>query len=77
MPRYFFNVEGGPYPDNDEGTLLSGPEQARSAAATLAGELLKDVDGAFWGGPEWRLHVTDEQGATVCMLSIKGIAGES
>jgi hypothetical protein len=77
MPRYFFNIEGGPYPDPDDGIDLNGPEQARDEAITMAGEMLKDVDGRFWGEPEWRLRVTDEQGATVCTLSIKGTTGET
>ena len=76
MPRYFFNVEGGPYPDPDDGIDLKGAEQARDAAVVMAGEMLKDADGRFWGGPDWRLHVTDEDGATVCMLTIKGTTGE-
>ncbi len=77
MPRYFFNLEGLPNPDDEEGTDLTGPEQARAAAVTLAGEMLQDVDGAFWDGPEWRLHVTDDEGATVCTLSIMGTTGEA
>ncbi len=76
MPRYFFNIGGGPYPEPDDGIDLTGPEQARSAAVTLAGELLTGVDGRFWSAPEWRLHVTDKTGATVCSLSIKGTTGE-
>ncbi len=76
MPRYFFNIEGGLYAEPDTGIDLKGAEQARSAAVIWAGEVLRDIDGRFWGGPEWRLHVTDEQGATVCMLSIKGTTGE-
>ncbi len=36
MPRYFFNIEGGPYSEPDDGIDLTGPEQARSAAVTLA-----------------------------------------
>lgn len=77
MPRYFFNTEGGPYPNPDEGTILKGPEQARSEAVTLAGEMLKDIYGKFWGAPEWRMHVTDEQGGTVCVLTVKGTTGET
>jgi hypothetical protein len=75
VPRYFFSLEGLPHPEDREGTVLSGPEQARSAAVTHAGEMLKDADGKFWGAPEWRLRVTDEQGAIVCTLSIKGTEG--
>ena len=76
MPRYFFSTEGdGSIPD-EEGTVLPGPKEARDAAATLAGELLTGADGRFWGSPEWRLLVTDEGGATVCTLTIKGTTGE-
>ncbi len=37
----------------------------------LAGELLTEADGRFWTGAEWQLRVTDEQGATVCVLTVK------
>ena len=76
MPCYYFNMTGGPYPEPDDGIVLKGPEQARSAAVTMAGEMLKDIDGQFWSAPEWCLSVTDEQGATVCILTIKGTTGE-
>ena len=76
MPLYFFNMPGGPDPDPDDGSDLKGPEEARSEAVTLAGEMLKKIDGQFWDRPEWRLHVTDEQGATVCTLTVKGTTGE-
>jgi hypothetical protein len=72
MPRYFFNMSGGPYPEPDEGIDLTGPDQARSAAVTFAAEMLKEIDGRFWDASEWRLHVTDEQGGTVCRPSLKG-----
>ncbi|TNC48545.1 hypothetical protein FHG66_13420 [Rubellimicrobium rubrum] len=74
MPRYFFNLEGLPNPEDEGGTVLAGPEQARSAAVTHAGGMLRDIDGQFWSAPERRLRVTDEQGGTVCTLSIKGTA---
>ncbi|WP_210526687.1 DUF6894 family protein [Rubellimicrobium arenae] len=72
MPRYFFNVDGAPNPVDEDGIDLKGPEQARDAAVTLAGEMLQDADGRFWGGPAWRLNVIDETGATVCRLTITG-----
>ena len=72
MPRYFFNVDGAPHPADEDGIDLRGPDEARSAAVTLAGEMLKVANGRFWGAPEWRLHITDEQGATVCLLTITG-----
>ncbi len=73
MPRYFFNIEGGLHPAPDEeGILLPSPDEARAQAATAAGEMLKDLDGRFWDDSEWQMHVTDEQGVTVCILAIKG-----
>lgn len=41
MPRYFFNIKGGPYQPNDQdGTDLKGVERARSEAVSMAGEML-------------------------------------
>ena len=81
MPRYFFNVHDGQHPleqdpPDREGTLLADPEAARSQAVTLAGEMLKDLDGQFWRGDDWCLRVTDEQGATVCILRFSGTTGD-
>ena len=73
MPRYFFNLEGyDVYPKDEDGIDLPSPKDARGAAATLAGEMLEDADGKFWGAPTWRMDVTDEQGARVCTLRIQG-----
>lgn len=73
MPRFFFNTEGDGYPPDREGTVLPGPDAARSEAVVLASEMLRDIDGKFWGAAEWRLHVTDEQGGTVCVLTVRGM----
>lgn len=64
MPRYFFNVNSGQgarrpeLPDRD-GTVLAGPEAARAEAVVFAGEMLKELDGAFWEGTDWSMRVTD------------------
>jgi hypothetical protein len=76
VPRYFFNVEGDGSPPDKEATVLSSPEAARSAAVVATGEMLRDADGGFWSGPDWQMHVTDEQGATVCTLTVRGSTGE-
>ena len=76
MPRYFFNLDSLPDPVDEVGTVLTGPEQARSAAVIYAGEMLRDIDGDFWSAPEWWLRVTQEQGATVCVLTVRGTTGE-
>lgn len=72
MPRYFFNTECDQYPPDQDGIVLARPDEARSAAVVLAGEMLKDIDGQVWGKAEWRLSVTDEQGATASVLTVRG-----
>ena len=80
MPRYFFNVHDGQHPfeqdpPDEDGTVLPGSQEARSAAVVLAAEMLKDLDGKFWSGADWTMAVTDEQGATVCSLRFSGTTG--
>jgi len=75
MPRYFFNIEDGPDVRDEEGTELPNPEGARSQAVITTEEILNDSDGEFWTAAEWRIHVTDEQGATVCTPTIEGATG--
>jgi hypothetical protein len=77
MPRYFFNVHDSRDIPDEDGIVFPGPDAAREQAVIAAGEMLKDLDGGVWGVPEWRMVVTDEQGATVGTLSIKGSMGEA
>ena len=72
MPRYFFHFAGSPMPDDSLGTVLPGTDDARTQAVIATGEMLRDLNGAFWNDPEWRMHVTDEDGATVCEIRISG-----
>lgn len=65
MPRFFFHVDeerrdtvGVDFPDR---------ETARGEAIRAAGEILRDIDGAF-AGQEWRMTVIDENGAVVLEL---------
>lgn len=68
MPRYFFHVVDGQEYRDTEGTELAGVEEARMEAIVVSGEMLKDHSREFWNEGEWRLHVTNEAGATVCAL---------
>lgn len=72
MPRYFFNIQDGQDIADDTGTVCADAIEARAEAVVAAGEMLRDLDGRFWQISDWRMQVTDEQGATVCTLSIKG-----
>ena len=75
MPHYFFNVQDGQDLPDREGTVLAGPEAARVGAVSTSGEMLKAHAARFWIDRDWRMHVTDEQGATVCDLRFSGTAG--
>ena len=75
MPRYFFNANSDQYSPDRNGVLLAGPDEALSHAVVVAGEMLKEISGQFWGAAEWNLNVTDEDGSTVCSLTVKGTLG--
>jgi hypothetical protein len=77
MPQYFFNIHDSRDIPDDQGTHLSSPEEACTEAVAAAGAMLKDLREEFWCAAEWRMHVTDEQGATVCALTIRGTTGET
>jgi hypothetical protein len=64
MPLFFFNVRIV----DEQGVELTGPDEARSQAITTAGEMMRDKGREFWPGTEWFMEVTDETGATVCVL---------
>ncbi len=76
MPLYFFSVEGGKPSPDAEGTELPDAKAAREEAVEALADMLKDIDGAFWTGAGWEMHVTDEQGAVVCTLRCSGTLGE-
>jgi hypothetical protein len=59
VPRYFFHVHDSVDLLDNEGTELTGPDEARVQAVVTAGELLRDVGGRFWNSPEWRLWVIE------------------
>jgi hypothetical protein len=75
MPRYFFHVQDGQDFTDEEGIVLADPDAARVMAVITSGEMLKAFAGKFWVERDWRMHVTDEQGATVCDLRFSGTAG--
>ena len=74
MPHYVFTVQdSAPTPDTVE-IQLDGPQTARSMAMTEAGEMLKDHADRSWPATDWWVHVTDEQGTTVCRIVVSGTA---
>lgn len=74
MPRYFFHVQDGKGIPDDVGTVYADPEAARLAAVVASGEMLRGHASEFWRDRHWRMHVTDEQGGTVCDLHFRDAA---
>jgi hypothetical protein len=72
MPRYFFNIQDGQDIPDNTGTVCADPVEARAQAVIATGALLRDLGARFWPDADWRMHVTDDQGATVCDLRISG-----
>lgn len=59
MPKYYFSVDEE-RPDA-AGVDLPNRQAARGEAIRAAGEILRDIDGAF-AGEAWRMVVRDENG---------------
>ncbi len=74
MPRYFFNVQDGQNLPDHEGTVLADPAAARVMAVFTSGEMIRAHASQFWKDADWQMHVTDEQGATVCDLRFSDTA---
>ena len=41
-------------------------------AMAEAGEMLRDHQDRAWPSPDWWVEVTDEQGTTVCRITVSG-----
>ena len=75
MPRYFFNVKDGQDLPDHEGTVLADANAARVMAVFGSGEMIRAHASQFWNDADWQMHVTDEQGASVCDLRFSGTGG--
>jgi hypothetical protein len=69
MPRFFFNVRGAKGFPDAEGVEFADASAACGEAVTLAGEILRDVNGKMSEGGDWQLDVTDAAGKRVGSLS--------
>jgi hypothetical protein len=75
MPLFNFVIHDRPGTQQPEPIDLPDLRIARSEAVVLAGQLLKDADGAFWEeGSNWRIDVADEDGLVLYSVLIIGIA---
>lgn len=72
MPQYHFNVAGDPSSDT-EGTELKDVAEAKCEAVKLAGRLICEQPGDFWGGHDWKLTVSDDSGMILFSLHVIGV----
>lgn len=70
--RFFFHIHNEDTLIDHEGTEIASISQARAEAVILAGALIRDMAGAFWRSPEWKLEVTDENRLTLFTLYFNG-----
>jgi hypothetical protein len=70
MSRYFFNVHNEGSGLDTEGEELPNNEAAWRRATIVAAELLRNMDGKFQPGQEWRLEVTDERRNPLYILRV-------
>ena len=68
MPRFFFHVIGGRGFPDAKGVEFTDASAACGEAVTLAGEILRDLNGKMSEGGDWRLDVTDAAGDPVGSL---------
>lgn len=69
MPRYYFNLLHHPDGHDADGTELADMDAAQSAAVRLCGDMIREIDGAFWDAPLWQLEVTDHERRRLFVLS--------
>jgi hypothetical protein len=67
MMRYFFHVRDRRDLPDEDGADLTDMQAVRGEAIRAAGEMVRELDGAFTG-EEWRMDVTDEEGRQVLTL---------
>ena len=65
MPRYFFNIQNQETLPDKEGNELAGPDAARIAAVTFAGEYVRDHPDMIWDGHRFAVEVRDSSDAVV------------
>ena len=70
MPRFYFHLYDGIVIKDPKGVELPDVERARQEAMQLASELLNTEAAKSELGTQWRVEVTDDQGAVLFRLSI-------
>jgi hypothetical protein len=72
MPRYFFNVCFDHANIDSIGEELPDSKAAWREATMGTAELLRDLEGRFQPGRQWRLEVTDEARGLIYVIWLTG-----
>ena len=70
MSRYYFNVYHEHASMHREGEELADEHAAWQQAPSMAGSILRDLDGRLKPGREWKLEVTNERGLSVHVIHV-------
>jgi hypothetical protein len=70
MPRCYFNVHHEQSSTDNEGEELPDNHAAWKEATRMAGDILRDLDGRFKPGQDWKLEVTNERGVPVYAIVV-------
>jgi len=62
MPRYYFSTADGTRQADTDGTELPNVASARIEAIKFAGDVLSEHPEIIWGGEDFRVEVSDENG---------------
>ena len=75
MTLYYFDIDDGSEHTYDKlGVELPDVIVARTEAAVLAGEMLRDRPDAIWGDQAWRMTVQGKAGQTQFLIEVGGVA---
>jgi hypothetical protein len=69
MPRYFFNIHGKNYVEDQDGSELENAEQIAEEARDSAREILAGGVREGLDHSSWSFNVTDEAGLTVFTMA--------
>jgi hypothetical protein len=69
--RFFFRVfTNGIERHQSDGLLFTSKEEAWHEASTSTGEIIREMDGKIEAGLDWRMDVTDEDGALIFRFAL-------
>lgn len=71
MPRYYFHVyHNGDEAKDAEGVELLDDRNAWTEATSSCGQMIQDLDGTLGTDADWRMEVTDAEGAMIFRLRL-------